>query len=96
MERNRDEFRKLGLGIAAISYDSVAILHDFAERKGIHYPLLSDPKSEIIRSLGILNESVPKDNPFFGIPYPGSYVVNAGCDYGQVFRGRLQAALYLG
>lgn len=77
MERNRDEFRKLGLGIAAISYDSVAILHDFAERKGIHYPLLSDPKSEIIRSFGILNESVPTDNPFFGIPYPGSYVVNA-------------------
>ncbi len=77
MERNRDEYRKLGMGIAAISYDSVAILHDFAERKGIHYPLLSDPKSEIIRSLGILNESVPKDNMVYGVPYPGSYLLDA-------------------
>ena len=77
LEQNRDEFRKLGLGVAAASYDSVAILHNFAERKGVHFPLLSDPDSKVIRELGILNETVPKDNPFFGIPYPGSFVLDS-------------------
>ena len=76
LEQNRDEFRKLGLGIAAVSYDSVAILHDFAERKGIRYPLLSDSDSKVIRELGILNDTVPKDNFVFGIPYPGSFVLD--------------------
>jgi DsbC/DsbD-like thiol-disulfide interchange protein len=62
--------------VAAISYDSVAVLHNFAERRGIHFPLLSDPDSKLIRELGILNDTLPKDSPFFGIPYPGSFVLN--------------------
>ena len=65
------------MGVAAISYDSVEVLHNFAERRGIHFPLLSDPDSKVIRELGILNETVPKDSPFFGVPYPGSFVLNA-------------------
>lgn len=61
--------------MAAISYDSRAVLEDFARRHGITYPLLSDPESSIIRSFGILNESVPKNSPFFGVPHPGTYIV---------------------
>lgn len=78
LEHSREEFAKLGVGLAAISYDSVAILHNFAERRGIHFPLLSDPGSKIIRSVGILNETVPHDAPFFGIPNPGTFVLDAG------------------
>jgi hypothetical protein len=63
--------------VAAVSYDTVAVLHNFAERRGIHFPLLSDPDSKVIRELGILNESIAKDNPFFGVPYPGTFVLNA-------------------
>jgi peroxiredoxin len=77
LEQNQTEFRDLGLGIAAISYDSVAVLHNFAERRGIHFPLLSDRDSKVIRELGILNETTPTDNPFFGVPYPGSFVLDA-------------------
>jgi hypothetical protein len=76
LEQNRSEYERLGLGIAAISYDSVAVLHNFAERRGIHFPLLSDPDSEVIRRLGILNETIPKGNPFFGVPYPGTFVLD--------------------
>src|SRR5437763_10684353 len=65
------------MGLAAISYDSVAVLKSFSERKGITFPLLSDPDSKIIRSFGILNETVDKTNPFFGIPNPGTYVLDA-------------------
>lgn len=39
--------------------------------------MLSDPGSKIIRSYGILNETVEKSSQFFGVPYPGTYVLNA-------------------
>ncbi len=77
LQQNIGEFQKLGLGVAGLSYDTEAILHNFAERKGIHFPLLSDPDSKVIRQLGILNEEVPKDSPVFGIPYPGTYILDA-------------------
>lgn len=60
----------------AISYDSPAILKSFADRKNITFPLLSDPDSKTIRAYGILNETAPK-GPFFGIPYPGTYLLDA-------------------
>jgi DsbC/DsbD-like thiol-disulfide interchange protein len=62
--------------VAAISYDSVALLKEFAERKRITYPLLSDSESKIIRAFGILNDNFPPDHPWHGVPFPGTYVVN--------------------
>jgi len=64
------------LGLAAISYDSPAILKSFAERTNITFPLLSDPDSRIIRAWGILNETVPAASPFYGIPYPGVFILD--------------------
>jgi peroxiredoxin len=77
LEQSLDRIRKQGLGLAAISYDSVDILKDFAGRKHITFPLLSDPDSKIIRAFGILNETVKPGTPQFGIPNPGTYVVDA-------------------
>jgi len=37
--------------------------------------MLSDPDSKIIRAYDILNETSPK-GPFYGIPYPGTYILN--------------------
>jgi hypothetical protein len=62
--------------LAAISYDSVAVLKNFADRKQITYPLLSDSDSKIIRAFGILNETVPANSRGYGIPNPGTYVVD--------------------
>jgi hypothetical protein len=76
LEQNLDRIRKQGLGLAAISYDSVEILKNFAGRRHITFPLLSDPDSKIIRAFGILNETVKPGTPQFGIPNPGTYVVN--------------------
>jgi AhpC/TSA family/Disulphide bond corrector protein DsbC len=76
LEQSLPEIRKRGLGLAAISYDSPAILKDFADRKHITFPMLSDPESKIIRSYGILNETVPK-GAFYGVPYPGTYLVDS-------------------
>jgi len=49
------EMRAKGLGVAAISYDPVPTLAEFATRKQITFPLLSDAGSATIRAFGILN-----------------------------------------
>jgi len=41
--------------VAAISYDSEEVLSDFAQRRGISFPLLSDDDSAVITEFGILN-----------------------------------------
>ena len=76
MEQNRARIADQGLGLAAISYDSVEVLKAFADRQHIGFELLSDPDSKVIRAYGILNETVAKGTPQFGIPYPGTYVLD--------------------
>ena len=86
LNNHRAEFAKLGLGLAAVSYDSVEVLHNFAQRRGIDFPLLSDGESKTIRQLNILNDTIPKDNAAFGVPFPGSFVLDArGVIVGKYF-----------
>ena len=72
------ELRKAGLGVAAITYDPVAVLADFSTRRGITFPLLSDTGSATIKRYGILNTTVPETNQqTYGIPFPGTFMLNA-------------------
>ena len=50
-----EELTRSGIGVAAISYDSQDILANFAEERGITFPLLSDVGSAVIKAYGILN-----------------------------------------
>jgi peroxiredoxin len=69
---------KSGIGLAAVSYFAVPILADFSKRRGITFPLLSDPGSATIKRYGILNTTVPESNqPSYGIPFPGTFMLNA-------------------
>lgn len=77
LEKNKAEFDKLGLGLAAISYDSIDVLHNFSERRGIHFSMLSDSGSKTIRALDILNDTVQADSAFYGIPFPGTFILDA-------------------
>ena len=71
------DIQRSGLGLVAISYDPVPILADFAKRRGITFPLLSDEGSRVIREYGILNTTVPETNrEQFGIPFPGTFIVD--------------------
>jgi hypothetical protein len=76
LERSLPGLREQGFGLAAISYDSVAVLEHFATRRKITFPLLSDPESKIIRDFGILNEKIQQAMQA-GIPHPGTFVVDA-------------------
>ena len=72
------ELDAAGVAVFALSYDEVDALADFREAYGITYPLLSDPDSEVIRQFGILNTLISEDDhPWYGIPFPGSFIVNA-------------------
>ncbi len=65
-----------GIGIAAITYDSPAILKNFASRRSITFPLLSDEGSRAIRSFGILNTNIAADSPAYGVPFPVTYLLD--------------------
>ena len=72
------EFDAAGVRVYALSYDEADALRDFRDAHGITYTLLSDPDSEVIRSFGILNTLIDEsDHPWYGIPYPGTYLVDA-------------------
>jgi hypothetical protein len=64
------------LGLASISYDPVATLADFSARRGITFPLLSDPGSDTIKRYGILNTTIDARNPLYGYPFPGTFIVD--------------------
>src|SRR5712671_8166004 len=64
------------MGLAAISYDPVSVLADFSARRGITFPMLSDPGSETIKRYGILNTTVDPTNALFGYPFPGTFIVD--------------------
>ncbi len=71
------ELSKQGLGVAAVSYDAVPVLADFARRRGITFPLLSDVGSATIRTYDILNTTIPSSNTqSYGIPFPGTFILD--------------------
>jgi len=71
-----DELHKAGMGLASIMYDPVPVLADFASRRGITFPMLSDAGSAIIKKYGILNTTVAESNALFGYPFPGTFILN--------------------
>lgn len=75
MDRQRKQFEKRGVNVAALSFDTPEVLRNFAERRGVTMTLLSDPESKVIRAFEILNESVPPSHQFYGIPNPGEYLI---------------------
>jgi len=77
LERQLESMGRRGLGVAALSYDSVPILKEFAERRHISYPLLSDPDSAAIRAFGLLNPEYPEGHMAHGVPFPGTFVTDA-------------------
>jgi len=77
LEGQLEAIRKRGLEVAAVSYDSQAILAEFAARRRISFPLLSDPGSTVIARFGLLNAAYPPGDSAHGVPYPGTFVTDA-------------------
>jgi hypothetical protein len=75
LQQAQARFKDRGIGLAAISYDSEAILKDFAERQHITFPLLADPQSEIIRKYGVLNAQAKGMTQ--GMAHPGFIYIDS-------------------
>jgi hypothetical protein len=71
-----NEISQQGLGLIGISYDSVETLETFASSRGITFPLISDSGSAIIKRYGLLNETIDPKNRTYGIPHPGTFIVD--------------------
>ena len=77
-----EDFTAAGYKIYGVSYDSVSELAAFSDQHGIGYDLLADDDSAVITQFGILNTLISPEGPlagnFYGLPFPGTYVVDAG------------------
>jgi hypothetical protein len=51
------------------------VLTRFARAHQITFPMLSDKGSAVIRRYGILNTNLPPTHTFYGIPFPGEFLV---------------------
>ena len=90
LEKSRASLTKNGYSLVAVSFDSAASLKAFAGERGIHFPLLSDPGSQIIRSFGLLDESVAPGSPAYGVPVHGALLVDeTGVVRSRFFDGNL-------
>jgi hypothetical protein len=76
LQRRYAEITKQGLGLVAISYDSPETLKNFSASRGITFPLIADRDSAIIRSFGLLNEAEKPGSRGYGIPHPGTFIVD--------------------
>ena len=76
LQRRVGDLKQRGLGLVAISYDSAATLKTFSDSRRITFPMLSDSGSAIIRRFGLLNTTIEPGQPTYGIPFPGTFIVD--------------------
>jgi peroxiredoxin len=88
------KFQGAGVQVVGISYDSVDVLKEFAEKRNIAFPLLSDPDSKTIIAYALKNKETAGKKfgkvDLDGIPYPGTLLV----DKDGVIRAKLFADGY--
>jgi hypothetical protein len=73
LQNSKQKFSERGIALAAVSYDSEAILRDFSTRHGIAFPLLADPDSQIISEYGVLDDGAKGFTK--GMAHPGYFYV---------------------
>ena len=75
LQNAKQRFEAQGIKLAAVSYDSPAILKDFADRHKIEFPLLADPDSRLIRIFNVLNAEAKGMNK--GMARPGFFYIDS-------------------
>ena len=87
-----ESFTAAGAAVYSLSYDEADALADFRDAYGITFTMLSDPDSRVIRELGVLNTLIKTDDhPWFGVPFPGTYIVGEDGIVSKKFFGNTYA-----
>jgi peroxiredoxin len=74
---NAKKFKDLGYSVVTLSYDPALKLKAFASNLKVSMPMLSDPRSDVIRTFGVLNTDVVKGTMAYGTPRPGAFIIGA-------------------
>ncbi|MEM6708009.1 MAG: peroxiredoxin family protein [Pseudomonadota bacterium] len=69
------QFARLGISVAAMSYDSEEILKGFHSSFELPYPLLRDVQQQHFEAYGVLNTRYKRGHRAFGIPDPGILLI---------------------
>jgi peroxiredoxin len=75
MEQHLKDFEARRIAIAAVSVDSPEESRKLIQSRGFHYPLLSDPKAEVIRQYGVLHPKGGEDG--HDIARPAEFLVDS-------------------
>jgi len=70
------DITKQGLGLIAITYDVPETLKKFSDSRGITFPMITDRGSAIIKQYGLLNDTMDPKSRFYGVPHPGTFIVD--------------------
>ncbi|MES2253456.1 MAG: peroxiredoxin family protein [Pseudomonadota bacterium] len=70
------ELEKRGYRLAGISYEPPSVDAEFIGKRGLKYPLLSDPKSEIIDRYKLRDPQYKKGSRAYGVPQPVIFVLD--------------------
>lgn len=70
------EIQRRGYNIVGISYDTPEVARTFVDKRAITYPLLSDPKSDVINRWGLRDPQYPEGHRAFGVPRPAIFVLD--------------------
>jgi peroxiredoxin len=86
LNAHKAAFDDAGIAVVGITYDSPALLDQFAAQHTITIPLLSDIDVMTFKTLGIVNAEYAAGDDAYGIPYPGMIVINTeGIVVGKLF-----------
>ncbi len=70
------ELEKRGYRLAGISYEPPAVDAEFIQKRGLKYPLLSDPKSEIIDRYKLRDPQYKQGSRAYGVPQPVIFILD--------------------
>lgn len=70
------ELARRGYGLAGISYEPPAVDAAFVQKRGLKYPLLSDPKSEIIARYKLHDPQYKPGSRAYGVPQPVIFILD--------------------
>jgi peroxiredoxin len=66
-----------GYNLVGLSYDAVPVLAKFAAERNVAWPLLSDPKSQVIDGWQLRDPAYAAGSRAYGVPRPAIYVIDA-------------------
>ena len=83
-----------GIRVVGLSFDRVSLLQDFTSLRGIQFPLLSDPQSNVIEQLGIVNTTRKKGTLRYRVAYPITILINPDRTVAGVVKSNKKTTLH--